>query len=168
MKAAAIILLLLRACDGFGVTRRALGVAACRSAPLIPLAAAAAPKKYSADDAKQAIAGIKAGRKASTASTRCSPRATSTAPPRAAPIGAEDQAAIIIQAPVLAAEDKKAIGTIRRYGVAADVIIMAGGLKEALRDEDARGAKSYLAKCAALDCQHRQGRRAAMNTRVIT
>ena len=50
------------------------------------------------------------------------------------------------RAQVLSAEDKKAIGTIRRYGVAADVIIMVGGLAEALRDEDARGAKSFLAK----------------------
>ena len=150
MKAAAIILLFIRACDGFGVTRRALGVAACRSAPLIPLAAAAAPtKKYSADDAKTAIAGIKAGRKALDGIDALLAKGDFDGAAAAlAPIDAfEDQATIIIQAPVLAAEDKKAIGTIRRYGVAADVIIMAGGLKEALRDEDARGAKSYLAKC---------------------
>ena len=149
MKAAAIILLFIRACDGFGVTRRAIGVAACRSAPLIPLAAAAAPKKYSADDAKTAIAGIKAGRKALDGIDALLAKGDFDGAAAAlAPIDAfEDQATIIIQAPVLAAEDKKAIGTIRRYGVAADVIIMAGGLKEALRDEDARGAKSYLAKC---------------------
>ncbi|EGB03032.1 hypothetical protein AURANDRAFT_68360 [Aureococcus anophagefferens] len=122
---------------------------AAAAAPLIPLAAAAAPKKYSADDAKQAIAGIKAGRKALDGIDALLAKGDFDGAAAAlAPIDAfEDQATIIIQAPVLAAEDKKAIGTIRRYGVAADVIIMAGGLKEALRDEDARGAKSYLAKC---------------------
>ena len=61
----------------------------------------------------------------------------------------EEDATIIIQAPIVAAEDKKAIGTIRRYGVAADVIIMLGGLSEALRDEDARGAASFLSKAKA-------------------
>ena len=40
----------------------------------------------------------------------------------------EDNATIIAQPPVLTAEDKTAICTIRRYGVAADVIIMTGGL----------------------------------------
>ena len=58
----------------------------------------------------------------------------------------EDNATIIVQAPVLTAEDKKAIGTIRRYGVAADVIIMTGGLSEALDNGDVRQAKSFLAK----------------------
>ena len=38
----------------------------------------------------------------------------------------EENATIIVQAPVLTVEDKKAIGTIRRYGVAADVIINQG------------------------------------------
>jgi hypothetical protein len=47
-----------------------------------------------------------------------------------------------VQAPVLTAEDKKAIGTIRRYGV----IIMTGGLSEALDNGDVRQAKSFLAK----------------------
>ena len=58
----------------------------------------------------------------------------------------EDNATIIVQAPVLTVEDKKAIGTIRRYGVAADVIIMTGGLSEALDNGDVRQAKSFLAK----------------------
>ena len=58
----------------------------------------------------------------------------------------EENATIIVQAPVLTVEDKKAIGTIRRYGVAADVIIMVGGLGEALDNGDVRQAKSFLAK----------------------
>ena len=51
--------------------------------------------------------------------------------------------------PVVLGQDKKAIGTIRRYGVGADVLIMLGGLNEAVRDDDARAAKSYLAKSKA-------------------
>ena len=61
----------------------------------------------------------------------------------------ESNAMALVASPALAAEDKKAIGTIRRYGVGADVLIMLGGLKEAVRDDDARAAKSYLAKSKA-------------------
>ena len=61
----------------------------------------------------------------------------------------ESNAMALVASPALAAEDKKAIGTIRRYGVGADVLIMLGGLNEAVRDDDARAAKSYLAKSKA-------------------
>jgi hypothetical protein len=44
----------------------------------------------------------------------------------------------------LDAESKKEIGTIRRYGVAADVLIMYGGLKAAVEQEDGGGTQQYL------------------------
>ena len=39
---------------------------------------------------------------------------------------------IILGSDAISAQDKKDIGTIRRYGVGADVLIMLGGLKEEL------------------------------------
>jgi|TARA_B100000524_G_scaffold187050_1_gene96848 hypothetical protein len=34
---------------------------------------------------------------------------------------------VLVNSPVLRKEDKLAIGTIKRYGVGADVLIMVGG-----------------------------------------
>ena len=107
-------------------------------------------RKYSAADASKAFAELKAARAALDAVDK--PLAGGDLEKAAAALQApplvafEDNATIIVQAPVLTAEDKKAIGTIRSYGVAADVIIMTGGLSEALDNGDVRQAKSFLAK----------------------
>lgn len=49
----------------------------------------------------------------------------------------EENANALLASKQLDAESKKAIGTIRRYGVGADVIIMYGGLKAELEEEEA-------------------------------
>jgi len=153
MRRCSAILLLFGAtcCSSLAVTRRrALLQSGAAAANALPLLAHAAQKKYSARDAQDAIAAIRNARislndlDAPIAKGDFEGAAATLA---ASPIGDfERDATIIIQAPVLAAEDKKAIGTIRRYGVAADVIIMSGGLREALDNFDGRGAASYLRK----------------------
>jgi hypothetical protein len=45
---------------------------------------------------------------------------------------------------VLGAEDKVAIGTIRRYGLAADAMIMVGGAAGALGQDDKKEALRLL------------------------
>lgn len=49
----------------------------------------------------------------------------------------EENANALLASKQLDAESKRAIGTIRRYGVGADVIIMYGGLKAELEEEEA-------------------------------
>ena len=44
-----------------------------------------------------------------------------------------DDATILTRSDLISAEDKVALGTIKRYGVVADYIIMAGGLGAELR-----------------------------------
>ena len=44
-----------------------------------------------------------------------------------------DDATILTRSDLISAEDKVALGTIKRYGVVADYIIMAGGLAAELR-----------------------------------
>ena len=64
----------------------------------------------------------------------------------------EDSLLTLVQSPLLGADEKKQIGTIKRYGVGADVLIMMGGLNAAVRDGDGGGAKSFLTKASnALD-----------------
>ena len=48
----------------------------------------------------------------------------------------EENAGVLLASKQLDAESKKEIGTIRRYGVGADVIIMFGGLKAELEEEE--------------------------------
>ena len=153
MKAAASgILLLCGSCMSIDISRRR--TLRAFSAPVavaaLPMPALAATKKYSAADAQNAIRELKEARVAldgmdkQLAGGDLAAVAAALEMPGLANI--EENLTILVQAPVLPAEDKKAIGTIRRYGVAADVIIMTGGLKEAIENQDARGAKSYLAK----------------------
>jgi hypothetical protein len=56
----------------------------------------------------------------------------------------EANASALLASKKLDAESKKEIGTIRRYGVAADVLIMYGGLKEAVEQEDGGGTQKFL------------------------
>jgi hypothetical protein len=49
----------------------------------------------------------------------------------------EENAGVLLASKQLDAESKKEIGTIRRYGVGADVIIMFGSVKSELEEEDA-------------------------------
>jgi len=55
----------------------------------------------------------------------------------------------LVQSPVLGPEDKKAIGTEKRFGLGADVIIMLGGLTDAVTSSDASGARSFIQKAKA-------------------
>jgi hypothetical protein len=48
----------------------------------------------------------------------------------------EENASVLLASKQLDAESKKEIGTIRRYGVGADVIIMYGGVKAELEEEE--------------------------------
>ena len=48
----------------------------------------------------------------------------------------ESNAQALLESKRLDAESKKDIGTIRRYGVGADVIIMYGGLKNEIDEEN--------------------------------
>lgn len=63
--------------------------------------------------------------------------------------GFETDCTMLIQSSVLDTEDKKAIGTIRRYGLGADVLIMLGGLANAASEEDGSMALSFTTKAAA-------------------
>jgi len=49
----------------------------------------------------------------------------------------EENAGVLLASKQLDAESKKEIGTIRRYGVGADVIIMFGSVKSELEEEEA-------------------------------
>ncbi|CAM9868868.1 unnamed protein product, partial [Choristocarpus tenellus] len=50
----------------------------------------------------------------------------------------------LVTSNVLTSDDKVTVGTIRRYGLAADALIMMGGLMGALRDEDRKEGTRYL------------------------
>ena len=68
----------------------------------------------------------------------------------AAPVSSfEDNALVLVQSKALGLDDVKQIGTIKRYGVGADVIIMLGGLEKAVGDKNAANAKSFLDKAKA-------------------
>ena len=69
----------------------------------------------------------------------------------AAPVSTfENSALVLVQSKALKnPEDIKAIGTIKRYGVGADAIIMLGGLGEAASKKDSGGAASFLQKAKA-------------------
>ena len=59
---------------------------------------------------------------------------------------------VLVKSPVLGPEEKKSIGTIKRYGVGADVLIMMGGLDAALSSKNAADADKMANKAAqALD-----------------
>ena len=60
----------------------------------------------------------------------------------------ESNASALLSSNRLDSESKKAIGTIRTYGVGADVIIMLGGLQAALQDDppSASDAQKYLVR----------------------
>ncbi|KAJ1447730.1 hypothetical protein M885DRAFT_624123 [Pelagophyceae sp. CCMP2097] len=123
---------------------------------LAPLAASASVKKYSVEDAKAAISEIKAARNALNnvdALLAANDFDAVDALLGSAPVSEfEKDATVILQAPVLSAEDKKAIGTIKRYGVGADVTIMLGGLKAASAESNGGDCRNYLAKAkSALD-----------------
>jgi len=60
-----------------------------------------------------------------------------------------DDITILVQSTVLDGPDKIAIGSKRRYGVGADVLIMLGGLLNAASEEDGPGALSFTTKAAA-------------------
>ena len=61
----------------------------------------------------------------------------------------EENLLTLVQSPLLGVDEKKQIGTIKRYGVGADVIIMLGGLEKAVGDKNAANAKSFLDKAKA-------------------
>mmetsp|Transcript_12578 Transcript_12578/g.39620 ORF Transcript_12578/g.39620 Transcript_12578/m.39620 type:complete len:181 (-) Transcript_12578:136-678(-) len=113
----------------------------------------AAMKAYSAADAADAVRRMRLSRMAledvrtAVAAGRF---ADALALVQAAPIsGFENDCTVLVQSSAIDAEDKKSIGTIRRYGIGADVLIMLGGLANAASDEDSAGALSFTTKAAA-------------------
>lgn len=58
----------------------------------------------------------------------------------------DENASALLTSKRLDAESKQAIGTIRRYGVGADVIIMYGGLKAELADDNEFPNSSEISK----------------------
>ena len=66
--------------------------------------------------------------------------------------GVEGALGELVQCDALSPEQKKRISTIKTYGVGADVLIMLGGVAEALRAGNGGGARDYIVKArAALD-----------------
>ena len=55
----------------------------------------------------------------------------------------------LVASPELGPDERKSIGTIKRYGVGADALIMMGGLGSALRSGDGSGASDYTSKAKA-------------------
>ena len=65
---------------------------------------------------------------------------------------AQDTLLTLVQGPGLGNQEKIQIGTIKRYGIGADVIIMLGGLNNAVKGGNVGEARSYATKAAnALD-----------------
>jgi len=65
---------------------------------------------------------------------------------------AENNLLTLVQGPTLGPNEKKQIGTIKRYGVGADVLIMLGGLADAVDSLDGAKAKGFSEKAKnALD-----------------
>jgi len=62
----------------------------------------------------------------------------------------EENANVLLASKQLDAESKKDIGTIRRYGVGADVIIMYGGLKSEIDEENEAPDYSAVKKALKL------------------
>ena len=61
-------------------------------------------------------------------------------------------AAALTRGPGLGPDEKKQIGNEKRFGLAADVLIMIGGLQDAVDNADAPKARGFAAKAkAALD-----------------
>lgn len=63
----------------------------------------------------------------------------------------EENAQALLESKRLDVESKKEIGTIRRYGVGADVIIMYGGLRTELSEEPPDSGQVKLYWTRALD-----------------
>lgn len=108
-------------------------------------------KDYTPEDGKTAFKDIVAARKEldkADALLASNSYSSITSLLDAAPISSfQDNALILLNSKAIKDPDAiKQIGTIKRYGVGADVSIMLGGLSEAARGSDAAGAKSYLEK----------------------
>ena len=61
----------------------------------------------------------------------------------------KQSALVLVNSKVLSMEDIKAIGTEKRFGVGADVIIMLGGLADATERSDRGAGLDYASKAAA-------------------
>jgi len=143
------------ACAQSALTRRqacATFGALC-AAPVLPRPARAELKSYTAEEAAAACARIAKARGALKGAERLisskrfdDVRAILTSEPVT---DFETDCTVLVQSSVLTAPDKKDIGTIRRYGVGADVLIMLGGLSEALDNGKQQAAQEYLAKAIA-------------------
>mmetsp|Transcript_17972 Transcript_17972/g.38601 ORF Transcript_17972/g.38601 Transcript_17972/m.38601 type:complete len:233 (-) Transcript_17972:374-1072(-) len=62
----------------------------------------------------------------------------------------QENALVLVQSAALPdPEAKKSIGTVKRFGLAADVVILVGALREALEGGDVGGSRSLLKKAKA-------------------
>jgi len=64
-------------------------------------------------------------------------------------VNLEQNLLTVVASPTLGPDEKKAIGTIKRYGVGADALIMVGGLEAAVNKENGSGAADYSSKAKA-------------------
>tara|TARA_B110001452_G_scaffold252939_1_gene243179 strand:- start:508 stop:1146 length:639 start_codon:yes stop_codon:yes gene_type:complete len=122
-----------------------------RPAPTPKKSEQAKKKDYTPEDGRTAFKDIVASRKVldkADALLASKDYASISALLDAAPVSSfGDNALILLNSKAIKDPDAiKQIGTIKRYGVGADVSIMLGGLSEAARGSDAAGAKSYLDK----------------------
>jgi hypothetical protein len=128
------------------------GAAACA----IARPALAASRSYTKAEASDAVGRMRAVRAAldEVAKAAASKRFDAALELLGAPLitGFEKDCTTLVQSSVLTPEDKVAIGTVRRYGIAADVIIMVGGLASAAAAANGPSAVDYSVKArAALD-----------------
>jgi ATP-dependent protease HslVU (ClpYQ) peptidase subunit len=116
--------------------------------------AMAAIRAYSAADASDAVRRIK-GARGSLENVRVAVSAkrfddaTELLSGTSALALVMDDITVLVQSSVLRPDDKIAIGSKRRYGVGADVLIMLGGLTNAASEEDGPGALSFATKAAS-------------------
>lgn len=114
---------------------------------------AEAAKKYSAADVSYAYADVVAARQGmgTIDSLLRASDVASVAPllgrPPFSSFKANAQA--LTRGPTLGPDEKKQIGNEKRFGLAADVLIMLGGLQDAVDSGDAAKAKGFAAKAAA-------------------
>lgn len=110
----------------------------------------AGSQSYSAADVKYAFADLIAARQELNTITRFVVASDfgSVAPLLGKPpfSSVERNLLALVQGPGLTPDAKKQIGTIKRYGVGADVLIMLGGLSEAITGADVPKSKSFVEK----------------------
>ena len=111
-------------------------------------------KSYSSSDGQLAFAEIVAARSALETVDRLIAGAELTSAAKLLskqPLSTfQENALVLVQSAALPdPEAKKSIGTVKRYGLAADVVILLGALQDALESGDVSGSRSVVKKAKA-------------------